>query len=199
MTLPSFISDTSEQIRAGTLSPVDVVNECLTEIEANASLNAFITILADQALAAARDAAREVAAGRWLGALHGIPIGIKDFYDTAGVRTTAGFKPFAHRVPAKDAIAVAQLKRAGAIIIGKTNMHELGMGTTSLVSHFGPVKNPWNAEYIAGRRIVRRLGGRRRNGIVLRDARYRRCRLMPLARSVLRRRGIQAHPRARQH
>jgi aspartyl-tRNA(Asn)/glutamyl-tRNA(Gln) amidotransferase subunit A len=81
---------------------------------------------------------------------HGTPIGIKDFYDTAGIRTTAAFKPFANRVPKKDAVAVAQLKRAGAIIIGKTNMHELGQGTTSLVSAFGPVKNPWNADYIAG-------------------------------------------------
>jgi len=150
MSLPS-LTDTSQQIRAGTLSPVDVVSECLEKIEAlNPTLNAFITVLADQALAAARDAEREIQAGRWLGALHGIPIGIKDFYDTASIKTTAAFKPFANRVPAQDAAAVAQLKGAGAIIIGKTNMHELGMGTTSLVSAFGPVKNPWNADYIAG-------------------------------------------------
>src|SRR6058998_2470259 len=149
MTLPS-ITKTSEQVRAGAVSPVDLVKECLRKIEAHAELNAFITVLADEALAAAQDAEREVKAGRWLGPLHGIPIGIKDFFDTAGIRTTAAFKHFAKRVPAKDAVAVAQLKRAGAIIIGKTNMHELGQGTTSLVSHFGPVKNPLNADYIAG-------------------------------------------------
>ena len=150
MSLPS-ISETSVQIRARTVSPVDVVSECLQKIDAlNPKLNAFITVLADQALAAARDAEREIGAGRWLGPLHGIPIGIKDFYDTAGIRTTAAFKAFANRVPTRDAAAVAQLKRAGAIIIGKTNMHELGQGATSLVSDFGPVKNPWNADYIAG-------------------------------------------------
>jgi len=144
------IRETSEQIRAGAVSPVALVNECLKTIEANPKPNAFITVLADQALAAARDAEREIKAGRWLGPLHGIPIAIKDFYDTAGIRTTAAFKAFANRVPAKDAVAVAQLKRASAILVGKTNMHELGMGTTSLVSYFGPVKNPLNADYIAG-------------------------------------------------
>ena len=149
MSLPS-LTDTSQQIRAGAVSPVDLVNECLGKIPAHSNLNAFITVLADQALAAARDAEREIKAGRRLGVLHGIPIGIKDFYDTAGIRTTAAFKAFANRVPAKDAVAVAQLKRASAILVGKTNMHELGMGTTSLVSYFGPVKNPLNADYIAG-------------------------------------------------
>jgi hypothetical protein len=82
--------------------------------------------------------------------LHGIPIGIKDFYDTAGIKTTAGFEPFKQRVPATDAVVVKKLKEAGAIIIGKTNMHKLGMGTTGLESYFGPVHNPWNAEYIPG-------------------------------------------------
>ena len=122
---------------------MDTLNACLSKIDQlNPKLNAFITVLADQARAAARDPKP--------GPLSGIPIGIKDFYDTAGIRTTAAFKAFANRVPEKDAVAVAQLKRAGAILVGKTNMHELGMGTTSLVSYFGPVKNPLNADYIAG-------------------------------------------------
>jgi len=122
---------------------MSLVSECLEKIEAlNPTLNAFITVLADQAHAAARDPKP--------GPLSDIPIGIKDFYDTAGIRTTAAFKALANRVPAKDAVVVAQLKRAGAILVGKTNMHELGMGTTSLVSCFGPVKNPLNANYIAG-------------------------------------------------
>src|SRR2546423_5516293 len=98
------ITDTSQQVR---------VSESLQKIDAlNPELNAFITILADQALAVAHDPGP--------GPLHGIPIGIKDFYDTAGIRTTAAFKAFANRIPAKDAAAVAQLKRAGAIIIGTT-------------------------------------------------------------------------------
>src|ERR1041384_1659545 len=149
MSLPA-LTQTSERIRNGGLSPVGVDNACLQRIAAHSSLNAFITVLADDALAAARDYEREIKAGRWLGPLHGIPIAIKDFYDTAGIKTTAAFKPFVTRVPKKDAVAVAQLKRAGAIVIGKTNMHELGMGTTSLVSAFGPVKNPVNPDYIAG-------------------------------------------------
>ena len=99
-------------------------------------LNAFITVIADRTALP--------------GPLHGLHFGIKDFYDTAGIRTTAAFKPFANRIPKKDAVAVAQLKRAGAVIVGKMNMHELGQGTTSLVSAFGPVKNPINADYIAG-------------------------------------------------
>jgi aspartyl-tRNA(Asn)/glutamyl-tRNA(Gln) amidotransferase subunit A len=82
--------------------------------------------------------------------LHGIPVGIKDFYDTAGLRTTAAFEHFKNRVPEQDAVAVERLKTAGAIVVGKTNMHTLGMGTTGLDSFFGPVKNPWNADYIPG-------------------------------------------------
>src|SRR5213078_1260930 len=120
---------------------MSVLNECLEKIEAlNPKLNAFITVLADQARAAARDPAP--------GPLHGIPIGIKDFYDTAGVRTTAAFERFTDRVPRQDAAVVATLRDAGAIIVGKMNMHRLGMGTTGLESCFGPVKNPWNGAYI---------------------------------------------------
>jgi aspartyl-tRNA(Asn)/glutamyl-tRNA(Gln) amidotransferase subunit A len=89
-------------------------------------------------------------AGTWRGPLHGIPIGVKDFYDTAGVRTTAAFEKFKDRVPARDAEAVAALKRAGAIVVGKTNMHRLGMGTTGLDSWFGAAHNPWNDAHIPG-------------------------------------------------
>jgi len=95
-------------------------------------------------------AAREIQQGRWKGPLHGVPVGVKDFYDTAGLRTTAAFEHFKDRVPTKDAKSVEKLKHAGAIVIGKTNMHTLGMGTTGLESAFGPVKNPWNADYIPG-------------------------------------------------
>jgi aspartyl-tRNA(Asn)/glutamyl-tRNA(Gln) amidotransferase subunit A len=113
-------------------------------------MNAFITVLGDQALEQAKEAGTKIKAGNWLGPLHGIPVGIKDFYDTAGIKTTAAYKHFKDRVPGKDAIAVAKLKNAGAIIMGKMNMHQLGMGTTGLDSYFGPVYNPWNSEYIPG-------------------------------------------------
>ena len=92
----------------------------------------------------------EIKAGRWRGPLHGIPVGIKDFYDTAGIKTTAALEHFQKRVPGKDAVGVAKLKEAGAIIVGKMNVHRLGMGTTGLDSDYGPVRNPWNAEHIPG-------------------------------------------------
>src|ERR1700730_16639429 len=133
------------------VSPVEVVNSCLKRIEQlNPKLNAFITVLADQALEQARVAEAEIKAAKWRGPLHGIPVGIKDFYDTAGIKTTAGFSLFKDRVPGKDAVGVAKLKEAGAIVIGKMNMHRLGMGTTGIDSYFGPVRNPWNAEHIPG-------------------------------------------------
>jgi aspartyl-tRNA(Asn)/glutamyl-tRNA(Gln) amidotransferase subunit A len=147
----SNIQEVSELVRQRQLSPVELVEICLRRApEHNSRINAFITIAFDQAREQARVAENEIKAGQWRGPLHGIPIGIKDFYDTAGIKTTAAFQPFQNRVPAKDANSVAKLKEAGAIILGKMNMHEMGMGTTGLESAFGPVLNPWNADYIAG-------------------------------------------------
>jgi aspartyl-tRNA(Asn)/glutamyl-tRNA(Gln) amidotransferase subunit A len=145
------LSEVSTQIRERVLSPVSVVDACLARIEAlNPRLNAFITVTADGARAAARTAESEINAGRWRGPLHGVPVAVKDFYDTAGIKTTAAFEHFANRVPAKDADVVARLQDAGAILIGKTNMDTLGMATTGLMSFYGPVRNPWNADYIPG-------------------------------------------------
>ena len=141
----------SKSIRAQKVSPVEVVDTCLKRIEElNPKLNAFITVLADQAREQAQAAEAEIKAGKWRGPLHGIPVGIKDFYDTAGIKTTAAFEHFKDRTPAKDAVGVRKLKKAGAVIIGKMNMHQLGMGTTGLESYFGPVHNPWNPDYIPG-------------------------------------------------
>src|SRR5688572_16474761 len=145
------IHELGKLIKAQKLSPVEVVDACLGRIEAlNPKLNAFITFLADEAREQAQKAEAEIKAGKWRGPLHGIPVGIKDFYDTAGIKTTAAFEHFKDRVPTKDAESVRKLKKAGAILIGKMNMHQLGMGTTGLESYFGPVRNPWNSEYIPG-------------------------------------------------
>jgi aspartyl-tRNA(Asn)/glutamyl-tRNA(Gln) amidotransferase subunit A len=145
------INQLSKLIPEQRVSPVAIVNACLERSKGlNPKLNAFITILADQSREQAKLAEAEIRAGNWRGPLHGIPIGIKDFYDTTGIKTTAAFERFKDRVPTKDAVGVTKLKEAGAIIIGKTNMHQLGMGTTGLDSYFGPVFNPWNSEYIAG-------------------------------------------------
>ncbi len=145
------ISELSKLVQEHKVTATELIITALERVtESQPKLNAFITVLNDQALAEAKKADEEIAAGKWRGPLHGIPVAVKDFYDTAGIKTTAAFEHFADRIPEKDADAVAKLKAAGAIIIGKTNMHKLGMGTTSLDSAFGPVHNPWNQEYIAG-------------------------------------------------
>lgn len=145
------IKELSKLIQEQKISPVEVVDGCLKRIEThNPTLNAFITILSNQAREQAKAAEAEIKSGKWRGPLHGIPVGIKDFYDTAGIKTTAAFQYFKDRVPKKDAEGVARLKEAGAIIIGKMNMHQLGMGTTGLDSFFGAAHNPWNKSYIPG-------------------------------------------------
>jgi aspartyl-tRNA(Asn)/glutamyl-tRNA(Gln) amidotransferase subunit A len=145
------IGELSNRIREQTVSPVEVVEACLTRIETlNPTLNAFITVMTDDARARAKTAEAEIRAGKWRGPLHGVPMAVKDFYDTAGVTTTAGFEQFKDRVPDRDAEAVKRLRQAGAIVIGKTNMDALGMATTGLTSYFGPVRNPWNRDYVTG-------------------------------------------------
>ncbi len=145
------IGEVSSRIRERTVSPVEVVETCLKRIEAlNRSLNAFITVMAESARNQANAAAAEIKAGKWRSPLHGLPVAVKDFYDTAGVTTTAGAEQFKNRVPDTDAEVVKRLRKAGAIVVGKTNMDALGMATTGLTSHFGPVKNPWNSAYVTG-------------------------------------------------
>ncbi len=145
------ITEASDLVRQRKVSPVELVRECLQIIDQlNPSLNAFITIMSESALTEAKQAEKEVHSGNWRGSLHGIPIGLKDLIDTAGVRTTAASAVFLNRVPSQDADVVNQLKAAGAIIIGKQNLHEFAYGGSSLISHFGPVRNPVNPEFIAG-------------------------------------------------
>ncbi|MCP5328537.1 MAG: amidase [Steroidobacteraceae bacterium] len=141
----------AEALHSGSLSPVALTDYCLDRIARfDGELNAFITVMADQALADARRAAEEIARGQWRGPLHGIPLALKDNIDTAGVRTTAASGVFAERVPEADADIVARLKKAGAVLLGKLNLHEFAFGTTSAISHFGPVHNPWDLERSAG-------------------------------------------------
>jgi aspartyl-tRNA(Asn)/glutamyl-tRNA(Gln) amidotransferase subunit A len=145
------LQQASEQIRAKKISPVELTRSCLDRIELlNPRLNAFITVMAEPALAQARVLEAELHSGKWRGPLHGIPIGLKDLFDTAGVKTTCASAVFADRIPTEDAEVVVRLKRAGAVLIGKQNMHEFAYGATSVPSHFGPVHNPWNPGRIAG-------------------------------------------------
>src|ERR1035441_3744878 len=145
------LTEAAQQIRSRQLSPVELARACLARIERlNPTLNAFITITADLALEQARQAEAEVMAGHWRGPLHGIPIGLKDLLDTAGVRTTAARNQFRNRIPSEDAALVRQLKQAGAVMVGKLNLHEFAFGVSGIVSAFGPVKNPWDLERITG-------------------------------------------------
>jgi len=145
------LTEAAEQIRTRRLSPVDLTHDCLARIEQlNPSLNAFITVTADLALEQARQAESEINAGTYRGPLHGIPIGLKDLFDTAGVRTTAASNQYRDRIPTEDADVVRRLKQAGAVIIGKLNLHEFAFGISGVVSAFGPTKNPWNLERISG-------------------------------------------------
>ncbi len=98
----------------------------------------------------ATDAEKEIKNGKWRGPLHGVPIALKDLVDTAGIKTTAASGVFQNRIPDEDAPIVKQLRKAGAVIIGKTNMHEFALGATSAVSFFGAVRNPWNPDYVSG-------------------------------------------------
>jgi aspartyl-tRNA(Asn)/glutamyl-tRNA(Gln) amidotransferase subunit A len=145
------ISEAAELLRRKKISPVDLATACLDRIERlNPVLNAFITVTHESAMAGARVAEDEIQRGKWRGPLHGIPIGLKDLIDTAGVRTTCGSALFADRVPTEDADVVQRLKRAGAVLIGKQNLQEFAYGGTSASSHYGAVHNPWNPKHIAG-------------------------------------------------
>jgi aspartyl-tRNA(Asn)/glutamyl-tRNA(Gln) amidotransferase subunit A len=145
------IDELGRRIRSRQLSPVELTRAYLSRIEKfNPGINAYITVTADQALTQARALEAEMMRGRNRGPLHGIPIALKDNIDTAGVRTTAASAVFADRVPGEDAVVVQKLREAGAVFLGKLNMHEFAYGGTSVVTHFGPVRNPWNVEYAPG-------------------------------------------------
>ena len=145
------IAEVSELVRQKKVSPVELVGACLKRIELlNPKLNAFITVTGDIALKEAKLAENEIANGNWKGPLHGIPIALKDNIDTAGIKTTAASGVYKDRIPTEDAEVTTLLRNAGAISLGKLNMHEFAYGTTSIVSYFGSVHNPWNPDYIAG-------------------------------------------------
>jgi aspartyl-tRNA(Asn)/glutamyl-tRNA(Gln) amidotransferase subunit A len=145
------IREAGDLVRRKVISPVELTRACLQRIERlNPALNGFITVTSDQAMTQAREAEAEVRRGKWRGPLHGIPVGLKDNIDTAGVRTTLASAVFKDRVPSEDAEVVRRLKAAGAVLLGKQNLHEAAFGTTAAVSHFGPVHNPWQPGRIAG-------------------------------------------------
>lgn len=132
-------------------SSVDLVRACLDRITRHdRELGAFITLTADNALDEAKRADADLANGVDRGPLHGIPIALKDLYDTAGVRTTGGSRIFGDRVPDRDCAVVEKLRAAGAVFLGKLNLHEWALGVTNQNPHFGPACNPWDTSRIPG-------------------------------------------------
>ncbi len=145
------ISHAATLIQSGQLSPRELTEACLSRIERlNPRLNAFLTVLTTEALQEAQQASDALARGEHWGPLHGIPIAVKDLIDVAGVRTTAGSQFLKDNIPEHDAAVVRQLRAAGAIIIGKTHLHEYAIGATNVNPHYGPARNPWNVEMIPG-------------------------------------------------
>lgn len=148
------IATLGERLRAGVLSPVLLTEGFLERIERlDPGLSSFVTATPERALAEARSAESEIAAGKWRGPLHGIPYALKDLIDTAEIRTTAGASVFKDRVPAADATVVTRLRDAGAILLGKLSMMELAgaLGqTTARASINGACRNPWNRDRWAG-------------------------------------------------
>jgi len=145
------ISELAPLLRRKKISPVELTQHYLERTKRlNSHLTAYITLTEDQALADAARAEREIHQGQYRGPLHGIPFSLKDNLSTAGIRTTAGSKILADWIPDFDATAVQRLKDAGAILLGKTNMHEWALGGTTINPFYGTTRNPWNLDYIAG-------------------------------------------------
>ena len=141
----------SRLIRNQDVSPVEIIDAHLARIgETDTTLNSFITLLPEQAKAAARRAESEIQAGNYRGPLHGIPVGLKDLFNTGGVRTTSGSRIFDTFVPDHDCTVAARFQQAGAILLGKLNMHPFAYGPTGENADYGHMHNPWNPELITG-------------------------------------------------
>jgi aspartyl-tRNA(Asn)/glutamyl-tRNA(Gln) amidotransferase subunit A len=145
------VATLGEEIRARRISPVELTEAYLARIEAiEKRVAAYITVTADRARADAMRADSEIAAGHWRGPFHGVPVALKDLCYTSGIRTTGGAKILADFVPAYDATVWARLAEAGAVLLGKLNLHEFANGASSSNPHFGFVRNPYNLEHIPG-------------------------------------------------
>jgi aspartyl-tRNA(Asn)/glutamyl-tRNA(Gln) amidotransferase subunit A len=152
MELPFLtISEVSRFIKRREISPVELTQSVLNRIEKiDPKLGAFISVLKDEALNTAKEAEKLISSGTYLGPLHGVPISIKDIFLMKGIRTTCGSRILENFVSPYDATVVEKLKQAGAVIVGKNNLDEFAMGSSTENSYFGPTKNPWDLERVAG-------------------------------------------------
>jgi aspartyl-tRNA(Asn)/glutamyl-tRNA(Gln) amidotransferase subunit A len=145
------IREAAEALRQRRFSALELTTNTLARIERhNPSLRAYLTVTAEQALQQARQADAELSSGKDRGPLHGVPIAVKDLFYTRGVHTSAGSPLYRNFVPDHDAFVVKRLQNAGAVMLGKLNMHELAYGITSANPHFGAVRNPWNVKHSPG-------------------------------------------------
>jgi aspartyl-tRNA(Asn)/glutamyl-tRNA(Gln) amidotransferase subunit A len=145
------LAEAGRLVRDRKLSPVEITDACLAQIERlEPRLNAFITVTADAARQAAKARSDEIAAGKHSGPLHGLPVAIKDLFDVAGVRMTAGSRILADNVATEDSEVAARLNAAGAVMLGKLNLHEFAFGATGVNPHYGPARNPWDPDRITG-------------------------------------------------
>jgi aspartyl-tRNA(Asn)/glutamyl-tRNA(Gln) amidotransferase subunit A len=145
------IKTISDRIRHGDLSPSELVEACLARIKKfDSSLDAFITILEENARQDARAAEKQIKEGRYFGPLHGIPFSIKDVICAKGIKCTAGSKIMSDYVSRINATSVEKMKKAGAILIGTNNTHEFACGMTNVNPHYGSSKNPWNTSKLSG-------------------------------------------------
>jgi aspartyl-tRNA(Asn)/glutamyl-tRNA(Gln) amidotransferase subunit A len=145
------IGEAAAGLRARRFSAVDLATAAISRIDRlNPTMRAFITVTAEQALEQARQADRELAMGQDRGPFHGVPVALKDLFYTKGVPTTAGSKVYQNFLPEYNATVVEKLLAAGAVLLGKLNMHEFAYGITSANPHFGAVRNPWNPRHSPG-------------------------------------------------
>jgi aspartyl-tRNA(Asn)/glutamyl-tRNA(Gln) amidotransferase subunit A len=145
------IAEAARLLRRREIAPVELVDVALARIERwNQELNAFLAVVEKRARREARIVERETRRGKWRGPLHGIPISLKDNFWTRGIRTTAGSKILKDFIPKQDSEVAARLAGAGAILLGKTNMHEFAYGITTENPHYGPAHNPWAKDHIPG-------------------------------------------------
>ena len=145
------IHEAAELLKHKEISPVELTQAHLERIQLlDQRLNSFITVTPELAIEQARQAEMEIAQGSYKGALHGIPLALKDLYETQGIRTTGGSTFFADYFPEADAAVVQRLKEAGAVLLGKLNMHEIALGVTNENPHYGDCCNPWDLTRITG-------------------------------------------------
>jgi aspartyl-tRNA(Asn)/glutamyl-tRNA(Gln) amidotransferase subunit A len=145
------LHEAAKLVKTRQISPVELAQAHLARIaQLDPRLNCFITITPELALQQAREAEAEIGRGNYRGALHGIPLALKDLYETQGIRTTAGSTFFAEYIPEADAAVVQKLRAAGAVILGKLNMHEIALGVTNENPHYGDCCNPWDLKRMTG-------------------------------------------------